>query len=551
MAQETYSYRPLSQEEKAAFQAFLDCGFHMSFPYNHDPHMLAAIEPYFPYIGEVYAPLHPAIFPSLRIWDLQQTPDEYLKVLCGVAAELKSRGIWLNIVLNMGARTDIPRQPVFRHLEKLNECGLIRVTLSDLYWAEIIRQPFPDISLGSSISADVRSQAAAQIWRDWVGADFIVVSEIINKNLRRIRQIRDLGLKIKIVMDDKCIPECPLQMRHVALLGSQNSRWSEEPETLDVNSPCLQLRHSLPPWHWAKKEILPFSLPRYKGILDSVKITDRRASTENNIINMRNYLAMKSDVHPVIGYRETEEAFERISSCDRNCAQCGWCAANIKMAGDRGDYIRDELSRLPSAGGTATQWGKSGVVIDFSRESLASAPSTEHLRATESTLADRMKVKDSQTAFVEAEPEISDTHVKEEIAAAGVSSSGALIECPPELEGAESLRWWSLRLRDDWDHAELAGMLRHLVALFGDIIREEAGSYDGLNFRRIAQNDAGGLNIEFRSGDDLIVVSIAEGGATDALQHFSGYSLSFHADTRASEGAMERMKAYITRITER
>jgi|GEM_PF-3228210 len=558
MPQEIYSYRPLSEEEKTAFQGFLDCGFHISFPYNHDPDMLGKIEPYFPYIKEVFAALHPTIFPSLRVWDLQQSPEEYLKVLCDMASELKKHDIWLNIVLNMGARTDIMRQPVFRHIEQLTKCGLIRVTVSDLFWAEIIRNRFPDISLGSSVSSDVRSQAAAQIWRDWVGADFIVVSTIINKDLRRIRQIHDLGLKVKIVMNDKCIPECPLQMRHIALLGAQNNRWEEEPETMDVSFPCLQLRHSLPPWHWAKKEILPFSLPRYKGILDSVKITDRRATTENNIQTMRDYLEMKRDVHPTIGYRETMEAFERITKCDRNCAECGWCPENIKMAEERGDYIRQDLGRLQNTEGTQTQWRKSNLMIDFSRESLKSGPSIksqEIMTGQKAQQPDKptrqpevQETTDLRTEARNQKPEPASEHRDE--TENGISNTVAgIIECPPELEGADSLRWWSRRLQNDWNNAELAEMLRSLTAVFGDIIREGRDNPCGYEFRRVAQAPEGGLLMEFGSGSEVLVLHISRSEKPDAAQFSVGqYGLGFHKNTRAADSGMKCMKKYLDNV---
>ncbi len=535
----------LSEDDRKRFQPFLDNGFHISFPYNHDPEFIQKTSPYFKYIGEVFCALHPQVFPSVRIWDKNVTADAYLETICNLAAELKKHNIWLNVALNCGTRTDIAVKPILDCLAALLDVGLIKVTVSDLYWGKLIKNHFPQIGLGPSVNSNVESQATAYTWREWAGATFIVVGNNINKRLKRIEQIKRLGVEIKVVVNDKCIPECQMLMRHIALVGNQNKSWRDEPETMHSSVPCLELRHMLPPWHWIKKEVLPFSLPHYKGIVDSIKITDRRASSEDNIATMRNYLAMESDVHPVLGYRETEEAFERVTKCDWNCVDCQWGAKNIEIIHKRSDYYKQELIDAERLNNVASP---REYDLDFKkRRSWESVKETSKVDKPEvpSVKTVNSQVEQPENSAKLESGYVNPEHSKEcaELDSVEPNMHENRIECPENLSGIESLRWWQDRLAGDLGSRHIADALMDMMNILGDMIRDPKKC--GLELKRIFQTEEGDIAVSFCNSKQKVVLYMDDVKDLQSEHDANLGIVKFHHFTNADESTLNLVKNYL------
>lgn len=308
---------------------FRKLGFSVSFPYNHDPELWGKVAAYRGVIEEVYAGLHPAVFPSARCWPREIGRQEHWARLQGLADQLGRDGVALNIVLNTAPSQSLVDMPMLlRQLAALRQRCRVRACVADLYWGMRLRRAFPDISLHGAVTARINCQAQAMPWRDLLGVDVVTIDRDINKNLPRIKSLRRMGLRLKMVASDGCLPYCPLSLYHIGIQSQQK----REPavSALECNVLCRYTRLSVPVWHYVKKEVLPFQLPRYQGAVDIIKLTDRARPTDANLATLERYLRMEDDVHPMFGYRESAATLDRLGRCGHDCDSCGFCREHIR-----------------------------------------------------------------------------------------------------------------------------------------------------------------------------------------------------------------------------
>ena len=324
---------------------FKEHGFSVSFPYNHDPLLWESIAPYAEVIDEIYTGLHPDVFPSLRSWPENKGAGEHLDSLAALMGLVSGKGVALNLIMNAHPTELVDEGPLFAVIDRLGGLGEIRVTVNDIIWARRLRDVYPDLSMEVSTAAGIVNQHTALQWDEIVGVQTFVIGLDINKDERRIRDIRELGKRIKMVVSDYCLANCPARFRHQILLASKSSGETRAESIVRHQHFCRYMKRKLPVWHWVKKEVLPFQLPRYRGLVDIIKLCDRENSTPDNMEILARYLAMEEDVHPLLGYREPVESFDRLRECRRNCATCEWCAENVEIIeprrdvdGDVGDY---------------------------------------------------------------------------------------------------------------------------------------------------------------------------------------------------------------------
>ena len=443
---------------KAKLGRFKDYGFSICFPFNHDRDLWGKLSPYAEIVEEIYAGLHPRIFPSARVWNCLDNPDEHLAALIGLLEGAATKDVALNIIMNTTPVREIDEGEIVRSLERLMDVGEVRVTVCDLRIAMKLRETFPDLMMEVSTIANVDSQYGASLWRDLIAPDTIVISREINKNLPRIKRIRELGFRIKMVVSDLCTPQCPSYLRHFTLHSSQLDGKSDYDRDAVQMQLCAEIKGRTPVWHWVKKEVLPFHLPRYKGFVDVFKLCDRLKSTEQNLETLRSYVLMEDDVHPFFNYREPEESIDRLSTCDWACTSCGWCEREIAVLGER--------SVLPNR--TAATGNAPGSLSVFTGE--------------------------------EDEREIKEAH--EEL-------SAAALEPEPESVGLESIRQLKAELEEE-RNTPLLKLLGLVLKNMRPYISNAEALSNGLRFHRISRSIEEALAIEWRrDGLSLLIALVA------------------------------------------
>jgi collagenase-like PrtC family protease len=313
----------------------LDTPLRISAPYNHAPDFVAEVlEPWAACIGEVYLPVHEVYCHTGRPWSGPADLDAYEEQVAGLARACTRFKIPLNFVANqVGSpyRATLLGREILR-LHRTYPGS--RFTLADFELAVGLHRRAPDLDLQPSTLAHVADPVAAWYWKSEVGSRCITLHRAANKRLDAIRAIRKLGLAVRVVANDKCLPDCPTERNHgtqIQLYDEVRHAWPE-PGAFSGYVGCrrtsLRLKNAQF-WLVAIKDLLPGHLPHLVGFVELIKISGRCTPTPSIVESIRRYAAMKDLTNDGPFYREPPEAWERITTCDRACAACGWCQANL------------------------------------------------------------------------------------------------------------------------------------------------------------------------------------------------------------------------------
>jgi len=300
--------------------SLLDTAITLALPYNHDPGYPAWLDAQHEGVSEVYLPIHGSIAPTARFWTGPEDRRAYQDALGPLAAVMDDRGIDANIVLNMPVWTD-GREAVVPEVAGLVELfgDRTQVTVADYPLARDLRTALPDLRLCVSTAVAIVSPRGARLWVEELGVESIVLGRAINKRLDAIAAIRALGPRIKIVLDDLCLPECPSMLSHSMLMAQPHLC------TPDRASCFMHDERGRRPWSIAQKDVVPATLPLYDGLVDVAKMDGRMLPLEAIDQRRRLYLEATSYEHVAEHYVEPVGAFEKITTCGLSCGTCDWC----------------------------------------------------------------------------------------------------------------------------------------------------------------------------------------------------------------------------------
>lgn len=302
-----------------------DTAITLSLPYNHDERYAEWLDLCHEGASEVYLPVHPSIGPTARAWAGPESPSAYHDELRSLAKVLARRGLSANIVLNMPIWS-AGRSEVIPELARMMELfgDDTEATFTDFPLARDAHAELPELHIGVSSAVRIESAEAARYWVEDVGARTVVLGREINKRPDLIRAIRQLGVRIKAVLDDCCVPNCPAQVSHASLMTQSSSDVSQL-------APCfMQDDRDRRPWMLAQKDFVPAELPHFDGLIDIAKL-DGRSDTLASLHRRRKlFLEAVSLDHPKRLYRQPPDALEKIVACDRDCAACKWCELNFE-----------------------------------------------------------------------------------------------------------------------------------------------------------------------------------------------------------------------------
>ena len=307
----------------------------ISAPYNHDPDFVAGVlAPCAELIGEVYLPVHEVYCHTGRPWNGPTDIDAYEEQVAELAKVCARRKIPLNFVAN---QIDSPYRATLlgREILRLHRTYPgSRFTLADFELAVALHGREPAMDIQPSTVAHVADPVAAWYWKSEVGSRGITLHRAANKRLAAIRGIRKLGLGVRVVVNDKCLPDCPTERNHgtqIRLYDEVRHAWPE-PGAFSGYVGCrrtsLRMKNEQM-WLVAMKDILPGHLPHLVGLVDLVKLSGRGTPTHSIVGSIRRYAEMKDLTNDGPFYREPPEAWKRITSCDRVCEACGWCEAHL------------------------------------------------------------------------------------------------------------------------------------------------------------------------------------------------------------------------------
>jgi len=347
----------------------------LAVPFNHDPCLLDELEHFRRDIGEVYLPPPPDLMGTFRPWTGPDA-DEYNGRIPGIVTKARDMGIETNIVMNVPYIPFSEHGKILGFLARMVDIGVQWFTIGDLHLAEAVREAFPDIGIVASTIADVSDVTRARYWARQAGADRLVLSRLLNKRPDSIREISRTGAQVEVIVNESCIPSCPYATQHCSALGGWKT--TDEDEANRFQPICRAIRAKYT-WEHFKTEILPFSVPRLEGVVDFLKLAGRDWPTEQILNEVRRFTQLESDRNSQLGcYREPDDVWDMVASCDFFCEDCGFCEEAFHKANpDFERTVRDWLSKFspPDAESRASDVsgvGKSDIDLKALMEDLQS-----------------------------------------------------------------------------------------------------------------------------------------------------------------------------------
>ena len=146
-------------------------------------------------------------------------------------AGLKKHNIGFTYLLNSSCLANREwdrrwQKKFFHFLNKLQQTGVNRLTVSTPMLFKIIKKNFPDFYLKVGIFAQVDCPSRAKYWQN-LGADEITLESFsINRDFKRLKKIREsVTCALQLIVNHPCLPNCPMQYYHQNCLshGSDGS----------------------------------------------------------------------------------------------------------------------------------------------------------------------------------------------------------------------------------------------------------------------------------------------------------------------------------------
>jgi collagenase-like PrtC family protease len=291
-------------------------------PYNGDTSLLRRLFKVLPEHSEqcsqIFMPIPQNLAGTCRVVPQTETyNDEVVKVIL----DAHSRGVKANLLINpgcLGLRMSSGEQinEIVEYTASLMDLVQVdSVTVADYLLAKFIKKACPSLSIECSCLAGIDNLSKAKYWQD-IGCDMIVIHPDRNKDIEFIHMLKsNLGnIKMKLILNEICIPNCPMRQGHSNLEGHGDwgGLYSQECSSMFQQYPWLLYTSSFVP---------PSQLSRYDGLIDVFKILDRASTTEEIIEAFGAYTGSDefSSIRREWDGRIPDDVYEKVLHCDRQC----------------------------------------------------------------------------------------------------------------------------------------------------------------------------------------------------------------------------------------
>lgn len=336
-------------------KTILDFEMKLDVPYNHDPNLINRIIPFSKYIDSIYVPCNLKISGSGRFGKrfISVNWSKYDNFTIRTINKLQKHNIDVNMLFNSiviphDTFLNFENSKMFNYLKKMHSSGLKHVTVADIRLALLIKKNLPKMKISTSVLAYIDSVPKAMYWKRYIDPEYIGIDLDCVKDLQLIQNIKSSSKsKIRLLVQSGCLPNCPMNPCHYVACAIK--------ERFMFSPNCRKI-FAQRPWEMYKGRIIPpyYLFKNYKGIVSQIKILDRTFPSNRIMQNIKfyslnieskNFLADIS--HPVPSEKITrnylvkpntyyncksaffkdfpEKLYDIISSCNKNCGECGEC----------------------------------------------------------------------------------------------------------------------------------------------------------------------------------------------------------------------------------
>lgn len=250
-----------------------------------------------------------------------------------------------------------------------DEAGLTGVVFADLYFLQGLADARPDLGarLEAVPSINAMPDSPGRVFALLSAVERtgfrvpsrIVLDRSLNRDFERLREVSEAlrrarpGLQLLLMANEGCLFQCPYKPAHDAHVALVNEGLCGE-RTFAMNRDLGCVRRMLhdPGAMAASPFIRPEDTDRYAGLVDGFKLCGRNRGPafltravraylerkhEGNLLDLMDAMGDLADRVDIPNTAFPDDFFDHITTCDKDCARCGWCATLMERISTRND----------------------------------------------------------------------------------------------------------------------------------------------------------------------------------------------------------------------
>ncbi len=286
-------------------------------------------------------------------WNAQYQLEDTLR-------QIKAEGIKLNLLMNANCYGEYAVSQylqnylysIVNHLQEI-EAGVDVVTTCSPAIAEMIKKRFPDIKVRASVNMRIGTVEGMEYLADYF--DEYMMQREYNRDFKRIRELTTWAKENKkgifLLANSGCLNDCSAQSYHDNLVAHEKEICEIKEAGVQRISNCHRLLQRKENWRYILQGswIRPEDLHHYTEYFPVVKLATRMHQNPWGILRAYTSGSYKGaltglmepgftmDIWPYIipNHALPEEWFEKTSSCDKHCHECGYCESVLQSVVQR------------------------------------------------------------------------------------------------------------------------------------------------------------------------------------------------------------------------
>lgn len=329
-----------------------------SIGYNHDVKLLSLLGNYKDHIESFYFPIPSQYSGSGRAII---TDKSYLDEIPHLIKKCVALNITPQLLLNAtceGTQGFQKRRfsTILNYIQKLKTLGLQSVVITNPAYIREIKKQIRGITIESSVNCYVKNVEHALYLKD-LGVDILTIDRDINRDIPMIKKIRDkTGLKIKILLNEACLRNCPFRQMHFNYLAHISANSKQASSTMISQDKWSEKFFVQDPGKiFSASFIPPSALQYYVNLVDRFKISTRQDTTPFVELRLKAYIAQNFSgnlislldcacLRPYYEYIDSRALdrigfFKKMIKCSDDCYECGYCNKLIQKTTVTNSYF--------------------------------------------------------------------------------------------------------------------------------------------------------------------------------------------------------------------
>lgn len=320
-----------------------------SLGYNHDLKLLDLLDKYRENIESFYFPIPSRYLGSGRLIPQGEGYCEEVNKIIKKCNTLKIRSQLLLNATNDGSSGLEAKffSTILDYLQKMKSLGLKSVIVTNPIYISEIKKQIKGLEIESSVNCYVKTVEHALYLKD-LGADVITIDRDINRATSLVKNIRiKTGLKIKVMLNEGCLRNCPFRSLHYNFLSSNVLKPEKLIGDASLDRLCSEIYLRHPEKVFSIPFIPPDAVSLYAPIADYYKLSTRAFSTQKTELCLNAYIKQdfNGDLLDILdcpglahfnyidySVLKKHNFFAKISKCSNDCGKCNYCNKLIRHA---------------------------------------------------------------------------------------------------------------------------------------------------------------------------------------------------------------------------